>query len=85
MSPDHELRLMLINTLRKVWPYGRKHFSQLTLWQDLESYTPSLICLSLDNLIASPSEDIIPAVQKRLEDLLSNNSSVCTYECERFH
>ncbi|KAJ7209609.1 armadillo-type protein [Mycena pura] len=58
MSPDHELRLMLINTLRK----------------DLESYTPSLICLSLDNLIASPSEDIIPAVQKRLEDLLSNNS-----------
>ncbi|KAJ7668431.1 armadillo-type protein [Mycena polygramma] len=58
MSPVHELRLMLVNTLRK----------------DLESPTPSLICLSLDNLIMSPSEDVIPAVQSRLQDLLSNSS-----------
>ncbi|KAJ7647590.1 armadillo-type protein [Roridomyces roridus] len=59
MSPNHELRLMLVNTLRK----------------DLESSTTSLVCLALDNLIASPSEDVIPAVQSRLHDLLSNPSS----------
>ncbi|KAJ6602168.1 armadillo-type protein [Mycena sp. CBHHK59/15] len=58
MSPDHELRLMLVNTLRK----------------DLEAPTTSLVCLSLDNLIMSPSEDVIPAVQSRLQDLLSNHS-----------
>ncbi|KAJ6593663.1 ARM repeat-containing protein [Mycena capillaripes] len=58
MSPVHELRLMLVNTLRK----------------DLESDTTALICLSLDNLIMSPSEDVIPAVQSRLQDLLSNPS-----------
>ncbi|KAJ7039210.1 armadillo-type protein [Mycena alexandri] len=58
MSPAHELRLMLVNTLRK----------------DLESPETALICLSLDNLIMSPSEDVIPAVQSRLQDLLSNPS-----------
>ncbi|KAJ7350295.1 armadillo-type protein [Mycena albidolilacea] len=58
MSPAHELRLMLINTLRK----------------DLESPTMALICLALDSLITSPSEDVIPAVQSRLQDLLSNPS-----------
>ncbi|KAF7375959.1 Adaptin-N domain-containing protein [Mycena sanguinolenta] len=58
MSPTHELRLMLVNTLRK----------------DLESPTTALICLALDNLITSPSEDVIPAVQSRLQDLLSNPS-----------
>ncbi|KAF7362087.1 Adaptin-N domain-containing protein [Mycena venus] len=45
MSAGHELRLMLVNTLRK----------------DLESSTTPLICLALDNLITSPSEDVIPA------------------------
>ncbi|KAJ7782899.1 armadillo-type protein [Mycena metata] len=58
MPPAHELRLMLVNTLRK----------------DLESPETALICLSLDNLIMSPSEDVIPAVQSRLQDLLSNPS-----------
>ncbi|KAJ7251814.1 ARM repeat-containing protein [Mycena haematopus] len=58
MSPADELRLMLVNTLRK----------------DLESPTTALICLALDNLITSPSEDVIPAVQSRLQDLLSNPS-----------
>ncbi|KAJ7874720.1 armadillo-type protein [Mycena olivaceomarginata] len=58
MSPAHELRLMLVNTLRK----------------DLESPTTALICLALDSLITSPSEDVIPAVQSRLQDLLSNPS-----------
>ncbi|KAF7321430.1 Adaptin-N domain-containing protein [Mycena kentingensis (nom. inval.)] len=42
--------------------------------QDLESPSDALVCLALDNLIASPSEDIIPAVQTRLHDLLSNNN-----------
>ncbi|KAJ7072535.1 armadillo-type protein [Mycena amicta] len=58
MSLDHELRLMLVNTLRK----------------DLESTSEALICLALDSLIAAPSQDVIPAVQTRLQDLLSNNS-----------
>ncbi|KAK7057425.1 adaptin-N domain-containing protein [Favolaschia claudopus] len=58
MSPTHELRLMLVNTLRK----------------DLESSTTAVICLALDNLITSPSEDVVPAVQSRLHDLLSNSS-----------
>ncbi|KAJ7124951.1 armadillo-type protein [Mycena epipterygia] len=58
MSPVHELRLMLVNTLRK----------------DLESSTTALICLSLENLIMSPSEDVIPAVQSRLQDLISSHS-----------
>ncbi|KAJ7497085.1 armadillo-type protein [Mycena latifolia] len=58
MSLDHELRLMLVNTLRK----------------DLESSTTSMICLALDNLIMSPSQDVIPAIQSRLHDLLSNQS-----------
>ncbi|KAJ7078870.1 armadillo-type protein [Mycena belliarum] len=59
MSPTHELRLMLVNTLRK----------------DLESSSTSLICLALDNLITSPSEDVVPAVQSRVYDLLSSQSS----------
>ncbi|KAF8170253.1 armadillo-type protein [Mycena galopus ATCC 62051] len=42
--------------------------------KDLESPTTAPICLALDNLITSPSEDVIPAVQSRLHDLLSNPS-----------
>ncbi|KDR75335.1 hypothetical protein GALMADRAFT_140851 [Galerina marginata CBS 339.88] len=56
---DHDLRLMLINTLRK----------------DLESEDVPYICLALDNLISSPNEDVIPAVQSRLHDLLSHDYS----------
>ncbi|KAJ3511219.1 hypothetical protein NLJ89_g4224 [Agrocybe chaxingu] len=56
---DHELRLMLVNTLRK----------------DLESNDVLRICLALDNLIGSPTEDVIPAVQSRLHDLLSHDYS----------
>ncbi|KAF8160934.1 armadillo-type protein [Crassisporium funariophilum] len=59
MPLDHDLRLMLVNTLRK----------------DLESDEVPRICLALDNLIASPSEDVIPAVQSRLHDLLSHEYS----------
>ncbi|KAF5321369.1 hypothetical protein D9619_001522 [Psilocybe cf. subviscida] len=57
MPLNHEMRLMLINTLRK----------------DLESDDDAHICLALDNLIASPTEDVIPAVQSRLHDLLSHD------------
>ncbi|KAL1710626.1 armadillo-type protein [Schizophyllum commune] len=58
MSHDHELRLMLVNTIRK----------------DLESQEIPRICLALDALITSPSHDVIPAVQPRRHDLLSHTS-----------
>lgn len=54
-----------------------------TLWcrvtntiQDLESDQVPRICLALDNLIATPNEDVIPAVQSRLHVLLSHEQSV---------
>jgi AP-4 complex subunit epsilon-1 len=78
MSPAHELRLMLVNTLRKVFNVPNNALPRsLSFFQDLESPTTALICLALDSLITSPSEDVIPAVQSRLQDLLSNPSSVC--------
>lgn len=42
-------------------------------YQDLESDKDAQICLALDNLISSPTEDVIPAVQPRLLDLLSSD------------
>ncbi|KAF4621331.1 hypothetical protein D9613_000541 [Agrocybe pediades] len=57
MPLEHELRLMLINTLRK----------------DIESDDIPLICMALDNLIISPNEDVIPAVQSHLHDLLAHD------------
>lgn len=57
MPADHELRLMMVNTLRK----------------DLESGNPARMCLALDNLIAFSNEDIIPAVQDVVLDLISHN------------
>lgn len=59
MPPTHELQLMLVNTLRK----------------DLESDRIPQICLALDNVIVSYNEDLIPAIQSRLHDLLSHTSS----------
>ena len=54
-----------------------------TLWcrvtntiQDLESDQVPRICLALDNLIMTPNEDVIPAVQSRLYVLLSHEQSV---------
>ncbi|KAK2467833.1 hypothetical protein APHAL10511_000128 [Amanita phalloides] len=58
MSPDHEMQLMLVNTLRK----------------DLESPNVARICLALESLIATPTEHVIPAVQSRIQDLISHNS-----------
>ncbi|KAI0636737.1 ARM repeat-containing protein [Trametes polyzona] len=59
MPPEHELQLMLVNSIRK----------------DLESPSIPRICLALDTLIQSPSRDVIPAVQSRLHDLLSHDSA----------
>ncbi|KAF7782424.1 hypothetical protein Agabi119p4_1800 [Agaricus bisporus var. burnettii] len=59
MPLNHEMRLMLVNTLRK----------------DLEDNSVSRMCLALDNIVVTPSAYIIPAVQGRLYDLLSHNQS----------
>ncbi|KXN90161.1 AP-4 complex subunit epsilon [Leucoagaricus sp. SymC.cos] len=56
MQPNHDLRLMLVNTLRK----------------DLDHDSISRVCLALDNIILSSSADVIPAIQSRLHDLLSH-------------
>ncbi|KAG7090900.1 hypothetical protein E1B28_009979 [Marasmius oreades] len=60
MPPGHEFQLMLVNTLRK----------------DLESLHVPRICLALDHLISSPSQEVIPAIQTRLLDLVAHNSPV---------
>ncbi|KAL0956162.1 hypothetical protein HGRIS_002322 [Hohenbuehelia grisea] len=60
MPAGHELQLMLVNTLRK----------------DLENPEISRICLALDTLVACGTEDVIPAIQPRLLDLLSHNSPI---------
>ena len=44
--------------------------------QDLESSSIKRVCLALDTIIQYPLGDIIPAVQTRLYDILSHNSSV---------
>ncbi|KAI9508829.1 ARM repeat-containing protein [Russula earlei] len=58
MSPHHDLKLMLVNTIRK----------------DLEADSTMRIVLALNYLIQCPSEDVIPAVQARLHGLLSHKS-----------
>ncbi|ESK91045.1 ap-4 complex subunit epsilon-1 [Moniliophthora roreri MCA 2997] len=58
MPRNHDLQLMLVNTVRK----------------DLESLHDPQICLALDHLISSPSEYVIPAVQTRLTDLMKHPS-----------
>ncbi|KAF8842990.1 ARM repeat-containing protein [Paxillus ammoniavirescens] len=59
IPPHHELQLMLVNTLRK----------------DLESSSAARICLALDAITKVPNEDIIPAVETRLQSLLRHQSS----------
>ncbi|KAH8106826.1 ARM repeat-containing protein [Cristinia sonorae] len=58
MPRNHELQLMLVNTLRK----------------DLESPSISRICLALDTLIRFAPEDVYPAIQDRMYELLSHTS-----------
>jgi AP-4 complex subunit epsilon-1 len=81
MPPEHELQLMLVNTLRKVESLvSGDSLLHLYLLQDLESSTIPRICLALDALITSSTAEVIPAVQRRLHDLLSHNSSVCSLD-----
>ena len=59
--------------------FSEAHVEVLTFVQDLESSHVPRICLALDHLVASPSEEVIPAIQTRLCDLLAHNSSVCVF------
>ena len=45
-----------------------------TLFKDLEAKSVARITLALNYLIQCPSEDVIPAVQARLQSLLSHTS-----------
>lgn len=76
MPPEHELQLMLVNSIRKVSVVSLLLCIVFNIVQDLESPSVPRICLALDTLIQSPSKDVIPAIQTRLYDLLSHNSSV---------
>ncbi|TDL21032.1 ARM repeat-containing protein [Rickenella mellea] len=67
MPRDHDMQLMLVNTLRK----------------DLESREVPRIALALQNLISSPSMDVIPAVRTRLLDLMAHPSSIGQLREER--
>ncbi|KIK97374.1 hypothetical protein PAXRUDRAFT_31834 [Paxillus rubicundulus Ve08.2h10] len=58
IPPNHELQLMLVNTLRK----------------DLESSSAARICFALDALTKVPNEDVIPAVEAHLQSLLRHQS-----------
>ncbi|KAJ8592328.1 ARM repeat-containing protein [Rhizopogon salebrosus TDB-379] len=58
MPANHELQLMLVNTLRK----------------DLESSSIARICLALSFLIQAPNDDVIPAVESHLRALFMHKS-----------
>ncbi|KAL4080340.1 armadillo-type protein [Scleroderma yunnanense] len=58
MPPNHELQLMLVNTLRK----------------DLESASVGYMCLAMDVLMQMPHEDVAPAVHTRLKSLLHDKN-----------
>ena len=77
MPASHELQLMLVNTLRKVDQDFIIAQPRLTYTQDLEHGSVARICLALDVIISASTEDLVPAVQQRLYDILSHNSSVC--------
>ncbi|KAG1890377.1 armadillo-type protein [Suillus subluteus] len=58
MPPNHELQLMLVNTIRK----------------DLESSSTARVCLALSVLIQMPNDEVIPAVQSHLQALFMHKS-----------
>ncbi|KAG2150452.1 armadillo-type protein [Suillus clintonianus] len=58
MPPNHELQLMLVNTIRK----------------DLESSSTARVCLALSVLIQTQNDDVIPAVQSHLQALFMHKS-----------
>ena len=74
MPSEHELQLMLVNSIRKVSCSIARLDHVRDTPQDLESPLEPRICLALDTLIQSPSKDVIPAIQSRLHDLLSHSS-----------
>ncbi|TFK25535.1 ARM repeat-containing protein [Coprinopsis marcescibilis] len=60
MPIDHELRLMMVNTIRK----------------DLESGVVGRVCLALENIITHANEDIVPAVRDIVLDLLLHKHGI---------
>ncbi|OJA17845.1 hypothetical protein AZE42_03319 [Rhizopogon vesiculosus] len=60
MPANHELQLMLVNTIRK----------------DLESSSTARICLALSFLIQAPNDDVIPAVESHLQGLFMHKSTL---------
>lgn len=60
MPRNHELQLMLVNTLRK----------------DLESASVGRMCLAMDVLMQTPNEDVAPAVHTRLHSLLHDKNDL---------
>ncbi|KAG2148535.1 armadillo-type protein [Suillus cothurnatus] len=58
MPPNHELQLMLVNTIRK----------------DLESSSTARVCLALSVLIQMPNDEVIPAIQSHLQALFMHKS-----------
>jgi hypothetical protein len=62
---------MLVNTIRKVGDDRECCYHDSSFFaQDLESDEVLRVCMALDNLIASPNEIVIPAVEARLHELL---------------
>jgi hypothetical protein len=60
LNPEHELALMLINTIRKVSLFPSD--SALADNQDLSSPSPSHTLLALHTIVKMPSRDLSPAV-----------------------
>lgn len=88
MPRNHELELMLVNTIRKARAYMSRFdiTCKLTNKQDIISSSISRICLALDYLISNPFEDVVPAVSPRCIELLAHPSSVCVpFEFDAYH
>lgn len=74
------MQLMLVNTVRKVRCTTQRSIPNITKnLQDLESASVARICLALQYLIAAPTEYVVPAVQSRVQELISHNSSVGSF------
>jgi len=76
MTANHELQLMLVNTLRKVSATILTETVCLTWCKELESSSTARICLALSFLIQAPNDDVVPAVQSHLQALFMHKSSV---------
>lgn len=77
---------MLVNTIRKAsLSLLQGHISIHSIMKDLESEMVPRVCMALDNLIVSPSEAVIPAVQARLHHLLSYDKCVMIGIPSTFH